>query len=133
MMVALPELEWSVFAEMSAAELALTLRGLAGGIDMRRYQKAKRGPKKPAKPKPYRNGGHVSTHKRLEIRKSLHLGSPAFKGSHNVRRGFCVLSDKGEFKEHRMIQAVKLLFEHLHANGILSEKDIDDMMFECLH
>ncbi len=70
MMVALPELEWSVFAAMSAAELALTLRGLAGGIDMRRYQKAKRGPKKPAKPKPYRNGGHVSTHKQLQNRKS---------------------------------------------------------------
>lgn len=69
MMVALPGLEWEVFARMSAAELAGTLRRLAGGIDPRRYRKAKRGPKKPAKPKKYRNGGHVSTHGQLNKRK----------------------------------------------------------------
>lgn len=68
MMIALPAPQWERFRAMSAAELAATLRQMARAIDLRRYRKATRGPKKPLARKVYRNGGHVSTHKVLQER-----------------------------------------------------------------
>ena len=65
MMIALPAPQWERFGDMSAAELAAALRQVARAIDLSRYRKAPRGPKKPLARKVYVNGGHVSTHKLL--------------------------------------------------------------------
>jgi hypothetical protein len=54
-----------VFRQMSPAELAEALRAMAKFIDIKRYRKTTRGPKKPVVRKKYTNGGHVSTHKLL--------------------------------------------------------------------
>ena len=69
MMIALPAPRWQIFRDMGAAELAAALRQMARAIDLPRYRKSTRGPKKPYKEKVYTNGGHVSTHKVLEARK----------------------------------------------------------------
>lgn len=68
MMIALPPSEWLSFSTLSTAQLATLLHDLAQQIDLTRYRKARRGPKKPPTPKkaPYTNGGHVSTHKLLQ-------------------------------------------------------------------
>jgi hypothetical protein len=66
MMIALPEEHWQLFRGMTAAELAVALREMARAIDVSRYRKSKRGPKKPVARKVYVNGGHVSTHKQLQ-------------------------------------------------------------------
>jgi hypothetical protein len=68
MMIALPAPQWERFRDMSAAELAAALRQMARAIDLGRYRKATRGPKKPVARKVYRNGGHVSTQKVLQER-----------------------------------------------------------------
>lgn len=69
MMVALPALQWEVFRDMTPAELAAAMKHMAAGIDLKRYRKTTRGPKKPKGPKRYKNGGHVATHKLLLKRK----------------------------------------------------------------
>jgi hypothetical protein len=70
MMVAIPEAEWAVWRERSAAELAGLLRELARRVRLRAYRKHPRGPKKPRPERPgcprYR---HVSTAKLLAGRK----------------------------------------------------------------
>jgi hypothetical protein len=66
MMISLPAPEWQRFRDMTAAELAAALREMARAIDLRRYRKSTRGPKKPVNRKVYTNGGHVSTHKQLQ-------------------------------------------------------------------
>jgi IS4 transposase len=66
MMIALPAPQWERFRDLSAAELAATLRYMARAIDLPRYRKATRGPKKPTARKAYKNGGHVSTQRLLE-------------------------------------------------------------------
>jgi hypothetical protein len=49
--------------------MAQTLKTLAAGADLRRYQKHPRGPKKPPpKKSKYQNGGHVSTAKIIAAR-----------------------------------------------------------------
>jgi len=68
MMIALPAPHWERFRVLSAVELAAALREMARAIDLVRYRKATRGPKKPVARKVYRNGGHVSTHKLLQER-----------------------------------------------------------------
>ena len=68
-MIALPASQWERFRDMGAVELAAALRQMARAIDLPRYRKATRGPKKPIARKVYRNGGHVSTHKVLQERK----------------------------------------------------------------
>jgi IS4 transposase len=68
MMIALPAPQWERFRELSAAELAVALREMARAIDLTRYRKSKRGPKKRVDRKVYKNGGHVSTHKLLQGR-----------------------------------------------------------------
>jgi hypothetical protein len=62
--------EWEPFGRATAAELADWLRTVAGGVDLKRYRKHPRGPKKPPPEKSrYKNGGHVSTQKLLDERK----------------------------------------------------------------
>lgn len=68
MMVSIPAAHWKIFRHMSAAELAQALKALARKIDMRRYQKHPRGPKKPPTRKTkYKHGAHVSTAKLLAM------------------------------------------------------------------
>jgi hypothetical protein len=70
MMVVIPAPHWNVFAKMTHAQFAKILLELAGKIELSRYPKSKRGPKKP-RPKrgAYHNGGHVSTFRVLAKRK----------------------------------------------------------------
>jgi hypothetical protein len=68
MMIALPAPQWERFRALSAVELAATLRAMARAIDLARYRKSTRGPKKPVARKVYKTGGHVSTHKLLQER-----------------------------------------------------------------
>src|SRR5262249_39808499 len=80
MMIALPAPQWERFRALSAVELAASLREMARAIDLARYRKATRGPKKPVARKVYKNGGHVSTHKLLQGGGQIQLGSPAPNG-----------------------------------------------------
>ena len=70
MMIALPAENWRVFQAMTTKQFAAALKKIAAHADLARYQKSRRGPKKPPpKRTKYRNGGHVSTHKVLKERK----------------------------------------------------------------
>ena len=61
--------EWERFGAATAAQMATWLRATAGTIDLARYRKHPRGPKKPPpKKSTYKNGGHVSTEKLLRNR-----------------------------------------------------------------
>ena len=69
MLVAIDPEEWHVFTEMTLSQFAQTLLSLAKTVDLPRYQKKPRGPKKPApKRTAYHNGGHASTYKILAKR-----------------------------------------------------------------
>ena len=66
MMVAIPSPHWSIFRSMNAQQLADVLQDLAAHVNLRRYKKHPRGPKKqPTQRTAYKNGGHVSTAKIL--------------------------------------------------------------------
>ena len=70
MMIALPPEAWGCFRTMTVARFAAELKKLAAHMDLSYYRKSKRGPKKrPPTKDPYRNGGHVSTHKLLKGKK----------------------------------------------------------------
>jgi IS4 transposase len=69
MMVAIPPEHWTPFATMSLKEFANTLKALAKRVNITRFRKYKRGPKKPPTPRAkYHNGGHASTAKILALR-----------------------------------------------------------------
>jgi IS4 transposase len=70
MMIALPEESWHVFATMSAAQFAKTLKELAGKVELEKLRKHPRGPKKP-KPRRQRSRRvtHVATARILDKRK----------------------------------------------------------------
>jgi hypothetical protein len=71
MMVQIPAPHWNVFASITIAQFAKLLLDLAGKIDLSRYPKSKRGPKKPPPDRgQYHNGGHVSTFRVLAERKT---------------------------------------------------------------
>jgi len=70
MMVQIPAKHWTVFSTMPLKEFARVLLNLAKKVDITRYPKSRRGPKKPPpKKKRYSNGGHVATAKILALRK----------------------------------------------------------------
>lgn len=70
MLIALPEAAWEFLRELSAAALAQVLREVASQVDLARYAKAKRGPKKKPPPRGrYINGKHIATQQLLESRK----------------------------------------------------------------
>jgi hypothetical protein len=70
MMIAIPEEEWIVFAEMTVTEFARVLKALAQGVRLETLKKHPRGPKKPVVKKPRNNKEpHVSTARLLEKRK----------------------------------------------------------------
>lgn len=69
MMIAIPASHWQFFRELSDREFADALRELASSVNLSRYQKHPRGPKKkPPKRTPYENGKHVSTAKILAMK-----------------------------------------------------------------
>ena len=69
MMIAIPAPHWAFFRELAAKECADLLRELASSVNLARYQKHPRGPKKPPPERPaYQNGQHVSTAKLLAQR-----------------------------------------------------------------
>jgi IS4 transposase len=69
MMIAIPAPHWAAFRELSVQEFAGALRELAASVNLSRYQKHPRGPKKkPPERTPYQNGKHVSTAKLLAQR-----------------------------------------------------------------
>lgn len=66
MMIAIPEEHWRVFGKMSMDQFVAVLKELAAKVNLERYQKNKRGPKKPPpKKQTFHNGGHASTYKLL--------------------------------------------------------------------
>lgn len=69
MMVAIPAEEWVPFSTMSLAQFVKQLQSLAKQVDVVRYRKKRRGPKKPAPARSqYHNGAHASTAKILALR-----------------------------------------------------------------
>lgn len=70
MMIALPAENWRLFQTMTTKEFAAALKQIATHADLTRYQKSRRGAKKPPpKRTKYSNGSHVSTHNILTERK----------------------------------------------------------------
>jgi IS4 transposase len=71
MMIAIPEVEWHLFAKMTAGELGQVLRDLAQRVRLERLQKHPRGPKKPVVKKPKnKKQPHVATARLLDKRKA---------------------------------------------------------------
>ena len=69
MRIAIPAPHWAFFRELAAKEVADLLRALASSVNLARYQKHPRGPKKPPPERPAdQNGQHVSTAKLLAQR-----------------------------------------------------------------
>jgi len=69
MMIAIPAPRWALFRALSDKEFANALRELASSVNLSRYQKHPRGPKKkPPERMPYQSGKHVSTAKLLAQR-----------------------------------------------------------------
>jgi hypothetical protein len=67
MMIAVPAEQWTIFQSMSAATFTETLKLLANKVNLARFKKHSRGPKKPkAKPTYDPNHPHVSTAKLLK-------------------------------------------------------------------
>ncbi|MCP4934815.1 MAG: IS4/IS5 family transposase, partial [bacterium] len=70
MMIALPESEWVVFQTMPLPTLAEILLQLAGNVNLSKFRKSRRGPKKkPPKRDKYSKHNHVSTAKLLSGKK----------------------------------------------------------------
>lgn len=71
MMIAIPEKHWQVFDRMTHREFADILRLLASKVNLRRFKKHPRGPKKPQPKRTYdKKHPHVSTFRLIAARKS---------------------------------------------------------------
>lgn len=71
MMIAIPEKHWQIFRRMSAREFAETLRVLASRVNLRRFKKHPRKPKKPQPKRTYdKRHPHVSTFRLIADRTS---------------------------------------------------------------
>jgi len=69
MMVAIPAPQWAFFRDLSEHAFAEALCELAASVDLSKYQKHARGPKKkPPERAPYQHGKHVSTAKLIAKR-----------------------------------------------------------------
>jgi Transposase DDE domain len=69
MMIAIPAPHWTYFRELATKEFANVLQELASSVNLARYRKHPRGPKKtPPERTAYQNGKHVSTAKLLAQR-----------------------------------------------------------------
>ena len=66
MFIAVPESEWTIFTQVSSAELAMILLYIASYVDLKKYKKNPRGPKKPRmEQNQFKGHPHVSTAKLL--------------------------------------------------------------------
>lgn len=70
MLIALPPKAWDRFRRMTANEMAEYLQNIARQVNLSKYRKSKRGPKKPVVKLDYQNGHHDSTAKLLENKKT---------------------------------------------------------------
>lgn len=71
MMIAIPEKHWQIFSRMSAREFAETLRTLASKVNLRRFKKHPRKPKKAQPKRTYdKRHPHVSTFRLIADRTS---------------------------------------------------------------
>ena len=76
LMVAIPPASWAAFAELGRGEMAGVLRHLAGEVDLRRYRKHRRKPKKvPPKRAADKNQPHIATARLLEQRRKSKLNT----------------------------------------------------------
>ena len=67
MLIAIPPVEWVMFAEASLVELGNMLLNIATYVDLKKYKKHPRGPKKPPMEKTqFRGHPHVSTAKLIK-------------------------------------------------------------------
>ena len=67
MLIAIPESEWTIFTRLSSAELAMILLYIASYVDLKKYEKNPRGPKKPRMERTqFKGHPHVSTAKLLK-------------------------------------------------------------------
>jgi Transposase DDE domain len=67
MMIAIPEKEWTIFQRMSTGAFVHTLCELANKVNLAKFKKHRRGPKKPkSKPAPDPSHPHVSTARLLK-------------------------------------------------------------------
>ena len=70
MMIAVPAEEWCIFRDLTVAQFVGVLRELAARVDIKRYQRKRRGPKKPPVKRTYdKRHPHVATAKLLWERK----------------------------------------------------------------
>lgn len=67
MLAILQDDDWAQIIPSTTKRLAKLLAKIARGIDLRKYRKSKRGPKKPYKRKSNERSGHISTAKLLGI------------------------------------------------------------------
>jgi DDE family transposase len=67
--VAIPQGEWERLREMGLGPFAKWLKEVAARINLKKYEKTPRGPRKKRPPRTAPNGGHVSTYKLLAQRK----------------------------------------------------------------
>lgn len=71
MMIAIPQKHWQVFGRMTHREFADVLRVLAASVNLPRFKKHPRGPKKPRPKRTYdKKHPHVSTFRLIAARKS---------------------------------------------------------------
>ena len=67
MSIAIPENEWTIFTQVSSAELGTILLYIASYVDLKKYKKNPRGPKKPRLERnQFKGHPHVSTAKLLK-------------------------------------------------------------------
>ena len=69
MMIAIPAAEWEIFQNLTTPKLAAVLKQLAAKVSLKKFQKSKRGPKRPQPTRKYSgNGQHVATARLLARR-----------------------------------------------------------------
>lgn len=67
MLIAVPPVEWVVFAEASLVDLGSMLLNIASYVDLKKYKKHPRGPKKPPIDRnQFKGHPHVSTARLLK-------------------------------------------------------------------
>lgn len=67
MLVALPENEWTLFTQVNVVELGGILLHIASYVDLKKYEKTPRGPKKPQRARnQFKGHTHVSTEKLIK-------------------------------------------------------------------
>jgi len=68
MLIAVPQSEWTIFTQANSAELGSILLNIVSHVDLNKYKKHPRGPKKPPMEKnQFRGHPHVSTAKLLKV------------------------------------------------------------------